>query len=113
MPFATLTRAAGKFARSVARRAGVGAVHPHWTLRAEICERCPVRMVVGRVSYCGKPLHHKPIRDQAEDGCGCPTRENAKDPEEHCPLTPRHLPASGGDPCDCKWCTLCKAPHAR
>jgi hypothetical protein len=104
---AALTRAAARFAGAVARRAGVGAVHPRWMERATVCERCPMRVAVGRVSYCGQPLHRKPERDEAQEGCGCPTREKAKDPGEHCPITVRHRAArQHALGCDCKWCGI-------
>jgi len=103
--FAALSRAAAKYATAVARRAGAGSVHPDWAHRASVCERCPLRVIVGTVSYCGQPMHRKMLRDPATDGCGCPTREKAKSPEEHCPLTVRHVPAETiGAACDCKWC---------
>ena len=103
--FATLSRAAARYAGAIARRAGAGSVHPNWVTRAEICERCPIRVGVGKVSYCGQPLHRKPHRDQPDDGCGCPTREKARDPSEHCPLNLAHRGAQkAADRCDCKWC---------
>jgi hypothetical protein len=75
-----------------------------WAQRAEICERCPLRVVRKGVSYCGKPLLEQIQRD-ATDGCGCPTHDKAKDPHEHCPLTIRHQATRQvGAPCDCKWC---------
>src|SRR5260221_537312 len=91
--FASLSRAAARYAGSIARRAGAGGVHPDWAARATLCERCPMRVLVGKVSYCGQPLHRKPVRDETEGGCGCPTREKAKSPAEHCPLTPAHRAA--------------------
>jgi hypothetical protein len=110
--FVSLTRAAARFAGAIARRAGAGSVHPDWAARAALCERCPIRVGVGRVSYCGQPLHRKPNRDQADDGCGCPTREKARDPSEHCPLNGAHRAAqTHPDRCDCKWCAS-TAAHA-
>jgi hypothetical protein len=104
-PFRALSRAAAKYTASVVRRAGMGAVHPDWAARAAVCETCPLRVLAGRVSYCGRPLQHQPLRDPAEDGCGCPTRDKARDPQEHCPLTPSHRPANPSPGrCDCKWC---------
>jgi hypothetical protein len=103
--FAALSRAAGRFAAAVVRRAGASAVHPDWARRATVCERCPMRVVAGNVSYCGQPFHRKPVRDDAQDGCGCPTRDKARSPDEHCPLTARNQAApSGVYPCECKWC---------
>jgi hypothetical protein len=105
--FAALSRAAAKYAGAIARRAGAAGVHPDWTIRAAVCEQCPLRVVAGSVSYCGQPMQRKPLRDPSLDGCGCPTREKAKAPDEHCPLTPRHQPAASEDGvCDCKWCVL-------
>jgi hypothetical protein len=103
--FASLSRAAAKYASAVVRRAGAAAVHPDWTARAEICERCPLRVVQGSVSYCGQPMQRKLFRDPVTDGCGCPTWDKAKSPNEHCPITAQHEPAvSTGGACDCKWC---------
>jgi hypothetical protein len=57
------------------------------------------------VSYCGTPLLRKLDRDPTTDGCGCPTRDKARSPNEHCPLNARHQPASMiGAACTCKWC---------
>ena len=107
--FAALSRAAAKYATAVARRSGASAMHPVWTVRAEICERCPLRVVVGRVSYCGEPVQSRLVRGP-EQGCGCPTREKARSPEEHCPLTVSHRAARVGSAgCDCKWCRLAVA----
>jgi hypothetical protein len=106
--FAALSRAAAKYTASVLRRAGASAVHRDWPARATICETCPMRVLVGKVSYCGQPVQRQPVRDAAVDGCGCPTREKARSPEEHCPFTPAMRPAtaerSDGGRCDCKWC---------
>ena len=110
---AMLSRAAVRYTASIIRRAGGAAVQSDWVGRAEICERCPMRVVVGCVSYCGQPIYRKADRDSAEEGCGCPTREKAKSPDEHCPLTAGHRAARGETPldnardgggCDCKWC---------
>src|SRR6266704_6735557 len=102
--FATLSRAAARYASAIVRRAGIGAVHPDWHVRAAVCEQCPMRMIVGNVSYCGQPLHKKRHRE-VEEGCGCPTREKARSPEEHCPLTATHRRATTlAGSCDCKWC---------
>ncbi|HTL30136.1 MAG TPA: hypothetical protein VL282_12980, partial [Tepidisphaeraceae bacterium] len=56
--------------------------------------------------YCGKPFLKQMARDEVSEGCGCPTREKAQAPEEHCPIDPRHERAvqSNGS-CTCKWCT--------
>ena len=75
--------------------------------RAEICERCPLRVVQCGKSYCGKPYLQQIDRDPAVDGCGCPCRAKAKDPAEHCPLSTRHHPATKtATGCDCKWCAV-------
>jgi len=111
--FAIFSRAAARYAGAIARRAGAAKVHPQWTTRAALCEQCPLRVGVGKVSYCGQPLHRKPDRDVAEEGCGCPTREKAKSPSEHCPLTPLHRAAQSGEGrCDCKWCATGVKPGA-
>ena len=103
--FAALSRAAAKYATAVARRAGAATVHPDWTSRAAVCETCPLRVIVGTLSYCGQPMHRKILREPATDGCGCPTREKARAPEEHCPVNARHHPATRhAGACDCKWC---------
>jgi hypothetical protein len=78
-----------------------------WTTRAEACERCHLRVVQCGKSYCGRPFLQMIDRDLALDGCGCPCHKKAKDPKEHCPLTPRHLASTqAGGTCDCKWCSL-------
>jgi hypothetical protein len=77
----------------------------NWTARAEICERCPLRYISRGVSYCGTPFLNQIDRDPTTDGCGCPTRDKAKSPEEHCPLNTRHLAATKSRAgCNCKWC---------
>ncbi|HEX8323063.1 MAG TPA: hypothetical protein VF595_04040 [Tepidisphaeraceae bacterium] len=108
----TLARAAGKAATAKLRGVGMAAEAADWAVRAEICERCPLRVVKCGVSYCGQPLMRRIVRDPAVDGCGCPTRAKAKDPTEHCPITPRHEPShtmagpgvAGVIGCGCKWC---------
>ena len=102
-----LTRAAAKSAASRLRSLGLLKTQSDWTARAMVCERCPLRVVRGGVSYCGTPFLDEPLRDAATDGCGCPTKAKARDPNEHCPLDARHRPAvtspAGG--CTCKWCS--------
>src|SRR5258708_38824896 len=104
--FKVLSRAAAKSAASKLRRAGLLPVRVDWSQRAETCERCPLRVVRKGVSFCGRPFFEQVDRDNATDGCGCPTHEKAKDPGEHCPLNTRHQPAVSGSNCDCKWCGL-------
>ena len=101
--FATLSRAAAKAASARLRRLAVLPVRRDWAARAAVCERCHVRYVQRGVSYCGKPLLQDIDRDPATDGCGCPTHDKAKSPEEHCPLDARNQPAqSGAAGCNCK-----------
>ncbi len=90
-----------------------------WVARATACERCPLRVVKCGVSYCGTPFAGMPVRDPGIDGCGCPTREKARDGAEHCPIDTSHQPARtiDGD-CTCKWCMLVssartQAPHGQ
>lgn len=103
--FKSLSRAAAKAASARVRALGGLAVHPRWQQRAEICERCPMRVIAGGRTYCGSPFLRKIERDPAVDGCGCPTLAKARDPHEHCPLNARFAPAvRQGDACDCRWC---------
>jgi hypothetical protein len=103
--FAPLARAAAKSAAARLRRLGIALVHPRWEQRAAICERCPMRVIHRGSSYCGTPFLRQVERDPAVDGCGCPTVEKARSPAEHCPLTPRHLPAAQlARGCTCRWC---------
>jgi hypothetical protein len=109
-----LSRAAARYAGAVVRRAGAGAVHPEWAARAAVCEQCPLRVIAGRVSFCGTPFQRKVVRDESEEGCGCPTRDKARSPGEHCPLNVGNRGARdtvGG--CDCKWCVLGAESTAR
>jgi len=102
----TLTRAAVKSTAARLRSLGLLTVDSQWAVKAEICERCVMRVVQCNVSYCGKPLLSQIDRDPVTDGCGCPTRKKAQDPAEHCPLNTRHLAASRTDDvCNCKWCS--------
>jgi hypothetical protein len=104
---ASLTHAAAKFAASRLRSLGLLPVRNDWAARAAVCERCPLRVIRGRVSYCGRPFLDEVIRDPATQGCGCPTHAKAKDPAEHCPLDPHNRPASRTDgDCSCKWCEV-------
>ena len=102
---AVLTRAATKFATGRIRRAGLLRVQEDWVQRATICERCPMRVIRHGISYCGMPFLEDVVREEHIDGCGCPTREKAKSPKEHCPITLSNDAArSTRAGCDCKWC---------
>jgi hypothetical protein len=97
--------AVGKFATARLRRVGALPIYPHWEVRAEVCERCPLRVMRCGVSYCGSPLLRQIDRDPAIDGCGCPCHDKAKSAEEHCPIDRHHQPAVSDDGgCNCKWC---------
>jgi hypothetical protein len=103
--FAALSRAAAKSAAAKFRSLRLVPVRVNWPARASVCERCPMRVISGKVSYCGTPFLRKVVRDPQIDGCGCPTIAKAKDPKEHCPLNVRNEPARSVDgACDCKWC---------
>ncbi len=105
-----LFRAAAKATVAKVRARGWAAEHPQWAARAEICERCPLRVIQCNRAYCGRPFLQQPHRDPLLDGCGCPCREKAKDPAEHCPLTSDHQAASRSKTgCNCKWCS--NLPH--
>jgi hypothetical protein len=92
------------------RRLGVLGVADGWEIRAAECERCHLRVIQCGVSYCGKPFLRQIEREPAVDGCGCPCREKARTPGEHCPLDRRQLPAARqGGQCTCKWCTISEA----
>ena len=110
-PFAALSRAAAKAGASRLRRLGLLPTRVDWVARATVCERCPMRVVSCGVSYCGTPFLRMPQRDPVTDGCGCPTREKARDPGEHCPLDRTHNAAATlDDACTCKWCALVPSP---
>lgn len=104
---ATLSRAAARAAGAKLRALGALGVHPDWARRAASCERCPLRVIRGGTTYCGRPFLDRPARTPHEEGCGCPTVAKAKDPGEHCPLDVRNRPAetTAGGGCTCKWCT--------
>jgi hypothetical protein len=100
-----LSRAAAKSAGARLRRMGILPLKVDWPARAIICERCPLRVIQGRISYCGRPLLDQIRRSSSIDGCGCPTIDKAKDPHEHCPLDRLNQPAKRVDGvCSCKWC---------
>lgn len=105
--FADLSRAAAKAAKAKLRERGLLPAAANWTARAEVCERCPMRVVQCGVSYCGKPFLEQVERDPAVDGCGCPTRKKAKDPAEHCPISRLGVAAERRQGrCNCKWCVM-------
>ena len=102
---ASLSRAAAKSAASRLRRLGLMREYRDWPRRATVCESCHMRMVYGGVSYCGRPFLRKIVREVGEEGCGCPTNEKAKSPDEHCPLDWRNRAARRlTEGCTCKWC---------
>jgi hypothetical protein len=104
--FRSISTAMAKAASSKLRQIGAAKTAVNWTMRAEICERCPLRVVRRGVSYCGTPFLQKIDRDPVIDGCGCPTRDKAQAPEEHCPLPASfHAPVVEGR-CGCKWCAI-------
>jgi hypothetical protein len=103
--FATLSRAAAKAAGAKLRKLAVLPIKQDWATRAAVCERCHMRVLHRGVSYCGQPLLRQVDRDPTIDGCGCPTREKAKDPNEHCPIDSSNLPiGQKNSRCNCKWC---------
>jgi hypothetical protein len=101
-----LANAVAKAAGAFIRRYGLTSVADGWEVKAAVCERCHLRVVKCGVSYCGKPFLRQIDRELAVDGCGCPCREKAKTPGEHCPLDGSNLPSLQADgACNCKWCT--------
>ncbi|MGC4032284.1 MAG: hypothetical protein QM754_11245 [Tepidisphaeraceae bacterium] len=88
----TLARAAGKAATSKLRLAGFVPEANDWAAKAEICERCPLRVVKCTVSYCGQPLLRNLVRDPVTDGCGCPTLRQGERPVG---ALPHHAPPRG------------------
>jgi hypothetical protein len=101
--FRSITSAMAKAASARLRSIGAGKIAVDWERRAAICETCAMRVVRRGVSYCGTPFLQMVDRDPVADGCGCPTRDKAKSPQEHCPVDRRFgLPVAGS--CNCKWC---------
>jgi hypothetical protein len=97
--------ALGKFATARLRQVGAARIHPEWEDRAEVCERCSLRVVSCGVSFCGNPFLKQLDRDPAVDGCGCPCRDKAKSPGEHCPVDAHYQATEqAGGECNCKWC---------
>lgn len=112
--FVAITRAAAKAGAARLRRVGLLPVRIDWVARATACERCPLRVIKCGVSYCGTPFLNMPMRDPAVDGCGCPTREKARDGAEHCPIDANHQPARTVEgACTCKWCALVSPARTR
>src|SRR4051812_36594636 len=104
--FAAITKAAAKAASARLRKLAVLPTHRDWPARAAICERCHMRVLHRGVSYCGRPFLQEIDRDPVTDGCGCPTREKAKSPREHCPIDLHNSPARDiSGRCNCKWCS--------
>jgi hypothetical protein len=98
--------ALGKFATARLRQVGAIRAYPEWEARAEVCERCALRVVSCGKSFCGNPFLKQIERDPAVDGCGCPCRDKAKSAGEHCPITEHyHAAEKHGEMCNCKWCT--------
>jgi len=105
--FGDISRAMAKSASARLRRMGILPTTVDWSARAAICERCPLRVIHKGVSYCGKPFLQLIDRTPSLDGCGCPTRDKAQSPDEHCPLDTRHQPAMNATgECNCKWCNV-------
>jgi hypothetical protein len=102
--FRSISAAMAKSASARLRDLGAARVAPDWPAREQICARCPMHVLHRGIAYCGTPFLQKIDRDPATDGCGCPIRDKARSPGEHCPVTVRHQPSTPGAPCDCKWC---------
>lgn len=103
--FKALSRGAAKYASAKLRSAKLLPTSADWLQRTAVCARCPLYTLHDGRAHCGKPLLQQPVR-QADEGCGCPIAAKARSPEEHCPLTIHHNPATPkrtGE-CDCKWC---------
>jgi hypothetical protein len=103
--FRSISSAMAKAASAKLRQLGALKTSVDWAARAAVCETCPMRVVQRGVSYCGTPFLQQIDRDPLVDGCGCPTREKAKSPDEHCPVDGRFgLPALRAGQCNCRWC---------
>jgi hypothetical protein len=88
------------------RQMGLTATATRWADRAAVCESCPMRVVHRGVSYCGTPFLKLIDRDPVTEGCGCPTRDKAKSPNEHCPVDRQfNLPVIRDGVCSCRWCS--------
>jgi hypothetical protein len=100
------SKAAAKYARARLRDARLLQVAPHAAVRLEVCRTCPLRVTHRGTDYCGRPMWQRGVRDPlAQPGCGCPIRNKAEDPDEHCPLTS----TSTNHACACRWCTAAAA----
>lgn len=100
-----LGKAAAKSAAARLRRLGLLREASDWPARASVCETCFKRIIQQGVSYCGRPFLQKIDRVAADDGCGCPVRDKARSPDEHCPLDWRNRPSRRlPEGCTCKWC---------
>jgi hypothetical protein len=97
--FVRLSQAGFKRARSWFR-----SEDPNWALRAEICSRCPLSVSQCGKLYCGKPFLRQIDRHEPTEGCGCPVKLKAKDPDEHCPRNAHYDASSKDEACDCVWC---------
>ena len=107
--FPALARAAAKSAAARLRRLGALPVARDWPARLTVCESCVLRVVRNGVRYCGRPFLENLTRDPVYDGCGCPCREKAKSPAEHCPLDIHNRPAAkrGQSPWASRRCARC------
>jgi hypothetical protein len=112
-PLRPLIQAIWNYLNARLRNLGFRRISPSWQARAAICESCHLRVVRCGISYCGNPLLQQIDRDPTIDGCGCPCRDKAKSPDEHCPIDSHHQPArfdrtsdasSDKSECSCKWC---------
>ncbi len=109
-----LSQAAAKSAAARFRSIGGLRTESTWSVRAALCESCPIRHVSNGVTYCGKPFLEQIERHDPSEGCGCPTRDKAKTPGEHCPLDARHRPAIRlAGHCTCKWCRESEEPRTK
>jgi hypothetical protein len=112
--FRSISAAMAKAAGARLRSLGTLPTSVDWAARAAVCERCPLSVVRGGVTYCGTPFLRQVNRDPTVDGCGCPTRDKARSPGEHCPITTRHAAATTQDGrCSCKWCAIATAAPVR
>ncbi len=102
--FRSITAAMAKAASSRLRDLGATRIAPDSLARQQICARCPMHIVHSGIAYCGTPFLRKIDRDPVTDGCGCPIKDKARSPDEHCPIDARYQPPTSGPHCNCKWC---------